>query len=1168
MAEVKVNRNIPQSAFKSQSTITSVHFGSKCSSVGQDAFNGCTSLSEINDDNAIEEIYGGAFANTKLSSVTFRKLKYIDSFGSGAFENCSYLTNINIQNCKSIPENTFYGCDNLTDINIQSCTTIGLSAFYNCENLKNVKLKLNGNTISIDPTAFYNCKNLKNIDFRNCLRIGNNAFAYCTSIENANLNKCIGIGDSAFAVCTNLKKINLSSCSIGDSAFFGCINLSEVYINTTPSNRISLGSYVFYYKNNNSEGGPSWGKNGLLPQESTYSIISNIRFYLGVDIFNSYYTDPNWSVYKDYMFKLPGDNQILYTTENNEQIDIDNSKYGGILSHEYVNNIGSIEFNESIDTLNQKIFINNTKITSICLPSECKEVGESEFEGCTSLDSFIPSPLNVLKKIGNCAFKDCTSLKSFMIPESITTLGEGIFAGCKNIEKFEGKFVTYNNKAIVCDVYDEYDNAYKTLISVAPKDNSESGGRYYKITDIDLDISKLGKYCFSGNVELRRVDIPSNITSIGDYAFEGCEKLREVHFYGGYPNLDIFKNNPFGFIQKDENGNYVAKSDFKIFVPESNIKDMLNAINETNNNFLKLHMDYIYPEPAKNYIIYYSEKRILEKDIEVKTIKQTYFKRSIKNTLENFKNKDISKIIIGENITIIGDEAFKNCKNLEYVYLPDTIEKIGNECFYNCKSLKRINIPNIPVGNDVVEIQQNQTKEINENQFVNSSQYLFPTKGRTSFGNDIFYGCTELTEFDSYYKDFVSEDNRCYIDGGKLMFFAQGHSSSSESEKPENYTIKIEEINTINNCAFKGCTSISKITFPENLTTIGESAFEGCTKLSSINNLTNVKIISKSAFKGCTSISKITFPENLTTIGESAFEGCENMYFATETELTINKEIGSKTFQNCYKFNCSKLILNVNYINDSAFYMCGKDAETGFEVILGENVTKIGKYAFSNSALSGELSIPNSVEYIESNCFSKSNIESFKILSSNSKLKEIKEYSFDGCKLLKTVNISKANMLNTISYSTFKNCTELNNVILNDCITRIRYDAFLNCQKIEEIYLPSKLLELEDDCFNTGYFYDMENGIPETNIPKIYVHKDTKTPPIFIYTNGREDVKGNINPFGEPSIENNGTKKISPQIYVPSGYKSIYTENKHWGRYKNHINTYTNDSGFPDAGFG
>ena len=534
------NKSIPSNAFIGQSTITSVTFGSKCASVGTDAFKDCISLEEINDDNVIEKIYAGAFANTKLSSVKFSKLKsIIGSFvKSGAFESCSHLTYVNIPSCKNI----------------------GMYAFSSCIKLKDVKINnlLNGNTISIDPYAFCGCGSLKNIDLRNCSKIGNQAFSGCTSIENAHLYKCILIGQSAFFGCTKLKEIHLSSCIIGSYAFFNCNNLSKVYINTTPEQScISLsGDYIFYYNiSQNSGGSPIWPKN-LLPQQSTYSIISNIRFYLGADIFDKYTNEkdaPQWSVYKDYMVKLPGENQILYTTikENNEEINVDGSKYGGISSHEYANNTGLIEFNESVAELNQKIFQNNTEITSICLPSNCILIGDNEFEGCTSLDTFTPSPLNVLKKIGNCAFKDCASLKSFTIPESIEELGEGIFAGCKNIEKFEGKFTSYNGKAVV------YTNI---LISVAPKDDV----RYYKILDINSNITRLGKYCFCGCENLRRVDIQSNIKSIGDYAFERCTNLQEVHFYGN--SLTKIEKSVFQECEKLENisipNNVISIEDF------------------------------------------------------------------------------------------------------------------------------------------------------------------------------------------------------------------------------------------------------------------------------------------------------------------------------------------------------------------------------------------------------------------------------------------------------------------------------------------------------------------------------------------------------------------------------------------------------------------------------
>lgn len=44
-------------------------------------------------------------------------------------------------------------------------------------------------------------------------------------------------------------------------------------------------------------------------------------------------------------------------------------------------------------------------------------------------------------------------------------------------------------------------------------------------------------------------------------------------------------------------------------------------------------------------------------------------------------------------VTLIDDNAFSDCANLESVKLPDTIKKIGYSSFLNCNKLKSINLP-------------------------------------------------------------------------------------------------------------------------------------------------------------------------------------------------------------------------------------------------------------------------------------------------------------------------------------------------------------------------------------------------------------------------------------------------------------------------------------------
>ena len=62
------------------------------------------------------------------------------------------------------------------------------------------------------------------------------------------------------------------------------------------------------------------------------------------------------------------------------------------------------------------------------IPDGTKEIGESAFKGCTSLQSIvIPDSVT---EIDGWTFSDCTSLQSIVIPNSVTEIGPGAFSGC------------------------------------------------------------------------------------------------------------------------------------------------------------------------------------------------------------------------------------------------------------------------------------------------------------------------------------------------------------------------------------------------------------------------------------------------------------------------------------------------------------------------------------------------------------------------------------------------------------------------------------------------------------------------------------------------------------------------------------------------------------------
>ena len=126
-------------------TITSVKFGNQCKYVGDEAFQDCIYLKEINDNNAIEDIGKNAFESTNLNSVKFDKLNVVYD---EAFKSCSNLTSVNMPKCTDIKGGTFQDCTSLEEIEIPNVTLIGASAFEGCVALKTVAFPASLYTIS------------------------------------------------------------------------------------------------------------------------------------------------------------------------------------------------------------------------------------------------------------------------------------------------------------------------------------------------------------------------------------------------------------------------------------------------------------------------------------------------------------------------------------------------------------------------------------------------------------------------------------------------------------------------------------------------------------------------------------------------------------------------------------------------------------------------------------------------------------------------------------------------------------------------------------------------------------------------------------------------------------------------------------------------------------
>ena len=234
--------SIGNSAF-SYLSITSISIPASVTSIGDYAFNFCTSL----------------------TTVTFAAGSRLTTIGQAAFAECKSLTGIEIPaNVMSIgtinpdggPMGAFEGCENLKIVTFESGSkleTIGSFAFADCISLTSIEIP--ASVTSIGGCAFssrffdHHLYSLKTVTFAPNSRlkdIGVRTFEYTgltSIIIPANVTS---IGSGAFSFCADLETVTFEAGSkletIGYMAFFDCNSISAI---TIPAGVTSIGDHAF-----------------------------------------------------------------------------------------------------------------------------------------------------------------------------------------------------------------------------------------------------------------------------------------------------------------------------------------------------------------------------------------------------------------------------------------------------------------------------------------------------------------------------------------------------------------------------------------------------------------------------------------------------------------------------------------------------------------------------------------------------------------------------------------------------------------------------------------------------------------------------------------------------------------------------------------------------------
>lgn len=406
--------SIGDNAFEDCSSLKSVSGMKGVTSLGKWAFYKCTSLESFAIPSGVKSIPDCLFYDcSKLNSVTIHD--QVTSIGSSAFFGCSILKTLSIpDSVQTIGYYAFGACNKLETINIpDGVTKIPAHAFSSCYALK--KLDIPQSVTEIESAAFDHCTSLgKESDGTiaipaNVTAIGSEAFRGCFALTSLALPQTVtSIGDTAFQGCSNLETINIPSGvkAIEHDTFRGCEKLKDV---TIPAHVTSIGDHAFeacktFENIKIPEGVTTIGKNAF---EDCTKLETVVIPSTAINIYDSAFK--NCQQLKSFAFPI-GTTQI----------------WGSVLSGCKI--LESVTIPKGVTEIGSNAFYDcSQKLNSVELPSTLQTIGFQAFCDCDQL-SEITIPKSVTS-IGYSAFGSCTKLKSVMLAKDfVPTIAEGAFS--------------------------------------------------------------------------------------------------------------------------------------------------------------------------------------------------------------------------------------------------------------------------------------------------------------------------------------------------------------------------------------------------------------------------------------------------------------------------------------------------------------------------------------------------------------------------------------------------------------------------------------------------------------------------------------------------------------------------------------------------------------------
>lgn len=1132
-------RVIGYEGYHNNVTVPKAIEGYPVTQISQTAFNSNNNLYSIK---ILADVEIEAFAFTGCNNLMSVELTGVTKIGNRAFYNCRSLQSVVANNLEEIASEAFLECGNLQTLEIshaEKVLTIGSKAFENCSNLNKISIQ---QTVQYPDTIdfFKGVSSLQSLTLKHY-----NSAEYETKTDKTLANLFNGTTQKSLRELTieDIDAISTGFCSeanfletvrlggfksnqIPEKAFNECSNLSSLIIEMEEEAEPidTIGDYALYQtrlesfdcSNLVSIGEFAFACNGILSDVNMDENQTLVK--LGKGAFK------DCASLKD--FAIPA--TLLLVPES---------------AFENCTALQGITFADGakVSAIDARAMYGCTSLTYIRLPNSVHYVGASAFENCVSATTLMLS--HTVDTIAERAFAGCSSITEIEIPNTATQIGVSAFENCAKLTRLKTPFIgtsaTENNYLATLfggTCYEENYVVPESLQEVSVTGETNLGdGAFYGLKQIKRvyltgDCESIGASAFWGCVNLRELRLSSALKTIGDGAFSNCYLLFEIwndsvlnitrggEEYGGIARnalavygtsdkrLEYVEANGFAFLHAEEGWyvtDYVGEESTWV-LPESFVAEKGDTVNQY---ALVAHLFEARQDVQSVTVTSGVRSLGTYTFAECAQLNTLTFRNGVNlDCIEAYcfyNNGALQEVLTDGDVNIKSIEkgAFADCMALKNVTLPETIEIIAPRAFSNCQALETLVLPNC-------------LKSVGEEAFIDCAHLTELTFGEKveRIGYGALAGTGSLSALTVPFIGETAEDNR-------YMAYLFGR-SSDEGYYAENLReIYVRTARDVPEKAFYGFQNVEKIVFLTPVEKVRANAFSQCSSLVEIDVSNEIKTIGESAF-AYTALTSITLPEGLIEIGAFAFTftQIESVTFPDSLEAlgqqaffgsalktvyingTLLTDIPDSAFAYCEALHTVDMVnTKIENIGINAF-MNTKALDS---VTFPKTLRNIGYGAFNSSGIKTVMLTGNALETIGEYCFQ--NCVNLEIVSVRGTVKEIPNGAFSGCTSLRSVSLS--NGIRRISYSAFQN-TALKTVTLPTSVETLGAYAFADCASLGVVRLGTSLENIEHEAFaNCPVLYEVynlsgleivrgqwENG--QVAINAVIVHKSSLARPL------------------------------------------------------------------------